>query len=36
MSSEWGMRLGDGTESRTRIIKAVDDLWMFTQEMFDA
>ncbi len=36
-SSEWVIRLGDGTEeSRSRILKAVDDLWMFTQEMFDA
>jgi ring-1,2-phenylacetyl-CoA epoxidase subunit PaaC len=34
-SSEWVIRLGDGTEeSRNRIIKAVDELWNFTGEMF--
>ena len=35
-SSEWVIRLGDGTEeSRTRMLKAIDDLWMFTEEMFE-
>ncbi len=35
-SSEWVKRLGDGTEeSRKRIIKAVDELWMYTGDMFD-
>lgn len=34
-SSEWVVRLGDGTEeSRQRIKKAVDELWSFTGEMF--
>ena len=34
-SSEWVMRLGDGTEeSKRRMIKAIDDLWMFTGELF--
>jgi ring-1,2-phenylacetyl-CoA epoxidase subunit PaaC len=34
-SSEWVIRLGDGTEeSRSRMIKAIDDLWMFTGELF--
>lgn len=33
-SSEWMIRLGDGTElSHTKIQKAVDDLWMFTNEL---
>ena len=36
-SSEWLQRLGDGTEeSHTRAQKAVDDLWRFTGEMFEA
>ncbi len=34
-SSEWVMRLGDGTEeSKRRMIKAIDYLWMFTGELF--
>jgi ring-1,2-phenylacetyl-CoA epoxidase subunit PaaC len=34
-SSEWVIRLGDGIEeSHQRMIKAIDDLWMFTEEMF--
>src|SRR4051794_30480920 len=34
-SSEWVIRLGDGTEeSHKRILKAIDDLWMFTGELF--
>ena len=34
-SSEWIIRLGDGTEeSRRRIETALADLWMFTEEMF--
>lgn len=34
-SSEWVVRLGDGTEeSNHRINKALTDLWMFTGEMF--
>ncbi len=33
-SSEWIIRLGDGTEeSHTRIQKALNDLWMFTGEL---
>lgn len=33
-SSEWMIRLGDGTEtSRRKMQKAVDDLWMFTGEL---
>jgi len=36
-SSEWMIRLGDGTtESHTRIQKAVDKAWMWTGEMFKA
>ena len=36
-SSEWVIRLGDGTEeSRTRMVKAIVDLWMYTEEMFEA
>jgi ring-1,2-phenylacetyl-CoA epoxidase subunit PaaC len=35
-SGEWVIRLGDGTEeSHSRIIKALNDLWMFTGEMFE-
>ena len=35
-SSEWVIRLGDGTEeSRRRLLKAVDELWMFTGESFE-
>lgn len=34
--SEWIVRLGDGTEeSRERTQSALNDLWMFTGEMFD-
>ena len=34
-SSEWVIRLGDGTdESRTRLLKAVDELWPYTAELF--
>ncbi|HSZ86324.1 MAG TPA: 1,2-phenylacetyl-CoA epoxidase subunit PaaC [Puia sp.] len=36
-SSEWVIRLGDGSEeSHSRMIKAIDNLWMFTEEMFQA
>ncbi len=36
-SSEWVIRLGDGTaESHARAQAAVDDLWSFTGEMFEA
>ena len=36
-SSEWVIRLGDGTdESHTRMQKAVDELWMYTGELFNA
>lgn len=35
-SSEWIIRLGDGTdESHRRAQAAIDDLWAFTGEMFD-
>jgi ring-1,2-phenylacetyl-CoA epoxidase subunit PaaC len=35
-SSEWMIRLGDGTEeSHSKIQTAVDDLWSFTGELFD-
>ncbi|MCB0359529.1 MAG: phenylacetate-CoA oxygenase subunit PaaC [Bdellovibrionales bacterium] len=35
-SSEWMLRLGDGTaESNRRVQQAVDDLWCFTGEWFD-
>jgi ring-1,2-phenylacetyl-CoA epoxidase subunit PaaC len=34
-SSEWVIRLGDGTEeSRGRMVKALDELWMYTGELF--
>lgn len=34
-SSEWVIRLGDGTEeSRTRMLKAIDELWIYTGELF--
>ena len=34
-SGDWLIRLGDGTdESHARIQRAVDDLWMYTGEMF--
>jgi len=35
-SSEWVIRLGDGTEeSRNRMLNALDELWPFAGEMFD-
>jgi ring-1,2-phenylacetyl-CoA epoxidase subunit PaaC len=35
-SSEWIIRLGDGTEeSKTRLLKALHELWMFTGELFE-
>lgn len=34
-SSDWIRRLGDGTqESKERVQQAVDDLWMYTDELF--
>ena len=34
-SSEWVIRLGDGTaESKTRMLKAIEELWKYTGEMF--
>ena len=34
-SSEWVIRLGDGTEeSHSRIVKALDELWSYTSELF--
>jgi ring-1,2-phenylacetyl-CoA epoxidase subunit PaaC len=34
-SSEWVIRLGDGIEeSRERILKAIDELWPYTGELF--
>jgi ring-1,2-phenylacetyl-CoA epoxidase subunit PaaC len=34
-SSEWVIRLGDGTEeSHQRMLKAIDELWRYTGEMF--
>jgi ring-1,2-phenylacetyl-CoA epoxidase subunit PaaC len=34
-SSEWVIRLGDGTEeSHDRMTKAIDELWIYTGEMF--
>ena len=36
-SGEWMLKLGDGTdESHRRAQRAVDDLWRFTPELFDA
>lgn len=36
-SSEWVIRLGDGTEeSKSRMIKAIDGLWTYTGELFEA
>ncbi len=36
-SSEWVIRLGDGTqESHERISNAIEDLWMYIGEMFEA
>jgi ring-1,2-phenylacetyl-CoA epoxidase subunit PaaC len=35
-SSEWVIRLGDGTEeSHSRMVKAVDELWRYTGEKFE-
>lgn len=35
-SSEWVIRLGDGTEeSKQRMLHAVDELWRYTGEMFE-
>ena len=34
-SSEWVVRLGDGTdESHNRMLKAIDELWRYTGELF--
>ena len=34
-SSEWIIRLGDGTEeSHSRMLKAIDELWRYTGELF--
>ena len=36
-SSEWVIRLGDGTaESKRRMEAAIEELWMFTGELFEA
>ena len=36
-SSEWVVRLGDGTEeSHQRMLKAIDELWRYTGELFTA
>jgi ring-1,2-phenylacetyl-CoA epoxidase subunit PaaC len=36
-SSEWVIRLGDGTEeSRQRMLNAIDELWRYTGELFVA
>jgi len=36
-SGEWVVRLGDGTpESQARVQRALDDLWRYTGELFDA
>lgn len=36
-SGEWVIRLGCGTEeSHNRMLKAIDELWMYTGEMFQA
>ena len=36
-SSEWVVRLGDGTEeSHQRMLKAIDELWRYTGELFVA
>ncbi|TVQ02069.1 MAG: phenylacetate-CoA oxygenase subunit PaaI [Balneolaceae bacterium] len=35
-SREWVLRLGDGTDlSKLKIQQAIDDLWMYTGEMFE-
>lgn len=34
-SSEWVIRLGDGTlESKNRMLRAIDEIWSYTGEMF--
>ena len=34
-SSEWVIRLGDGTaESHTRMLRAIDELWRYTEDLF--
>ena len=36
-SSEWMLRLGDGTdESHARVQRSIDDLWRYTGELFDS
>jgi ring-1,2-phenylacetyl-CoA epoxidase subunit PaaC len=36
-SGEWMLKLGDGTdESHRRVQRALDELWRFTVELFDA
>ncbi len=36
-SHDWMIRLGNGTEeSRTRLQKAIDDLWVYTGELFES
>src|SRR5437899_1122320 len=36
-STDWVLRLGDGTEeSHAKMQTAIDDLWMYTGEMFEA
>jgi ring-1,2-phenylacetyl-CoA epoxidase subunit PaaC len=36
-SADWVIRLGDGTEeSHGKMQAAIDELWMYTGEMFDA
>lgn len=36
-SSEWVIRLGDGTEeSHNRMLHAIDELWRYTGELFEA
>ncbi len=36
-SSEWVIRLGDGTEeSHQRMLKAIDELWPYSDELFEA
>jgi ring-1,2-phenylacetyl-CoA epoxidase subunit PaaC len=35
-SAEWVIRLGDGTqESHEKVQKSIDDLWMWTGELFE-
>ena len=36
-SSEWVIRLGDGTEeSHQRMLRAIEELWLYTGELFEA